>query len=185
VPRRWAWAWARGRSGGAWLPGCLGVDPTVGGGGEGQAVAIARFDYADYTRTSLYPSIPVMIRSGLWIELDVAIGFLVGLGLGSLLGQRTVPVVLLIVFEIVLTPIMSTARIAHLINFQRALVGLAEAHLEPSGLTFVFGGGGGPNGDQGTSMLVPETRTAAVVVIVAWLVVWTVLGAWRMVKRDA
>jgi hypothetical protein len=150
-----------------------------------QAITIARADYGDYRRTLLYPSIPVMIRSGLWIELDVAIGFLVGLGLGSLLGQRTVPVVLLIVFEIVLTPIMSTAKISHLINFQRALVGLAEAHLEPSGLTFVFGGGGGPNGNQGTSMLVPETRTVAVVVIVAWLVVWTVLGAWRMVKRDA
>ncbi len=34
-------------------------------------------------------------------------------------------------------------------------------------------------------MLVPESRTVAVCVIVGWLVVWTVLGAWRMVTRDA
>jgi hypothetical protein len=32
---------------------------------------------------------------------------------------------------------------------------------------------------------VPESRTAAVFVIIAWLVGWTALGAWRMVKRDA
>jgi len=65
------------------------------------------------------------------------------------------------------------------------VVGLAVAHLEPSGLGFVFGGGGGPGGGQGTARLVPETTTVAVCVIVAWLVGWTILGAWRMMTRDA
>ena len=46
-----------------------------------------------------------MIRTGLWIELEAVIGFIVGLGLASLLGQRTVPVILMIVLEIILTPI--------------------------------------------------------------------------------
>jgi hypothetical protein len=72
-----------------------------------------------------------------------------------------------------------------MINLQRSVVGLGVAHLEPSGLGFVFGGGGGPGGNQGTSLLVPESRTTAVFVIIAWLVGWTALGAWRMVKRDA
>ena len=75
-----------------------------------------------------------MIRTGLWIELEVVVGFIVGLGLGSLLGQRTVAVILMIVLEIVLTPILSRANIPHLINLQRSVVGLAVAHLEPSGL---------------------------------------------------
>ncbi len=149
------------------------------------AVQIATQDYADYSKIFLSPPIGLMVRTGLWIELEVVVGFMVGLGLGSLLGQRTVAVILMIVLEIVLTPILSRANIPHMINLQRSVVGLAVAHLEPSGLGFVFGGGGGPGGGQGTSLLVPESRTAAVLVIIAWLVGWTALGAWRMVKRDA
>jgi hypothetical protein len=49
-----------------------------------------------------------MIKSGLWLELEATIGFVVGLGLGSLIGQRTVAVVMMIVLEVVLTPILST-----------------------------------------------------------------------------
>jgi hypothetical protein len=149
------------------------------------AIQVARQDYSDYSRLFLSPSIGLMVRTGLWIELEAMVGFIVGLGLGSLLGQRTVAVILLFVLEIVLTPILSQAKIPHLINLQRAMVGLGVAHLEPSGLGFVFGGGGGPGGGRGTSLLVPESRTAAVCVIAAWLVAWTALGAWRMVKRDA
>ena len=149
------------------------------------AAQIARQNYSDYSRTFLYPSTSLMVKTGLWIELEAVVGFIVGLGLGSLLGQRTVAVILMIVLEIVLTPILSRAHIAHLINLQRGVVGLAVAHLEPSGLGFVFGGGGGPGGGQGTMMLVPETTTVAVCVVVAWLVVWTALGAWRMMTRDA
>ena len=69
-----------------------------------------RQDYSDYTRHFLSPSNSLMIRTGLWIELEAVIGFIVGLGLGSLLGQRTVAVVLMIVLEVVLTPILSRAR---------------------------------------------------------------------------
>jgi hypothetical protein len=149
------------------------------------AVMIARGDYSDYALQFLYPSNSLMIRTGLWIELEAIVGFIVGLGLGSLLGQRTVAVVLMLVLEIVLTPILSRVSIPHLINLQRSVVGLAVAHLEPSGLGFVFGGGGGPGGNSGTSQLVPESRAAAICVIIAWLVGWTALGAWRMMKRDA
>jgi hypothetical protein len=145
---------------------------------------IAGMAYSDYTRQFLYPSDSLMIKSGLWLELEAAIGFIVGLGLASLLGQRTVAVVLLIVLEIILTPIASTKVIPHLINGERGVVGLAMAHLEPGALPLVFGGmgGGGPSGGRG--LLVPESTGVAVGVIVAWLVGWTVLGAWRMMTRD-
>jgi hypothetical protein len=123
-----------------------------------------------------------MVRSGLWLELEATIGFIIGLGLASLLGQRTVAVILIIVLEIILTPIISTHVIPHFINLERAIVGLATDHLEPAGLPLQFhGGGGGPNGVT----LVPESREVAIIVIVAWLVGWTVLGAWRMMTRDA
>jgi hypothetical protein len=149
------------------------------------AVAVARGDYSDYASQFLYPSNSLMIKSGLWLELEALIGFVVGLGLASLLGQRTVAVVLMIVLEVILTPILSTHVIPHLINGQRAVVGLATAHLEPGHMPFPFGGGGG-GGSGGNGMrIVPESITASVCVVVAWLVVWTALGAWRMMKRDA
>ena len=57
-----------------------------------------------------------MIKSGLWLELEAIIGFTVGLGLGSLIGQRTVAVVAMIVLEVVLTPIFSRANIPHFVE---------------------------------------------------------------------
>ena len=90
-----------------------------------------------------------MIRTGLWIELEAVIGLIVGLGLASLLGQRTVPVILMIVLEIILTPLFSRARIPHLLNLQRSIVGVAMAHLTPGGLPVFGGGGGGPGGGAG------------------------------------
>jgi hypothetical protein len=147
-----------------------------------QAIRSAEQNYKSYATTFLTPPLKLMIETGLWVELWAVIGFLIGLGLSSLMGQRTVPVVLLIVYEIIITPLFSRTGIPHLINAQRALVGLAMAHIEPSGLPAVFGGNrGGGGGPQ----LVAESTTVAVIVIVAWIVVWTGLGAWRMMKRDA
>jgi hypothetical protein len=146
---------------------------------------IGGMSYSDYTRQFLYPSNSLMIKSGLWLELEATIGFVVGLGLGSLLGQRTVAVILMIVLEVILTPILSRARIPHLSNLQRAVVGLATAHLTPGGLPVLGGGGGGPGSNGGNPRLLPESTTVAVSVIVAWLVGWSILGAWRMMTRDA
>jgi hypothetical protein len=142
------------------------------------AITIAQQNYADYKTQFLYPSGPLMIKTGLWLELEAAIGFIVGLGLGSLLGQRTVAVVVMIVLEIILTPIFIRAQIPHLGNLQRAVVGIATAHLEPGGLPLAFGGGG-------QDFRITESTTTAVFVILAWLIGWTVIGAWRMMTRDA
>jgi hypothetical protein len=146
---------------------------------------IVKMNYADYSRQFLTPSISLMVKSGLWLELEALIGFVVGLGLGSLIGQRTAAVVLMIVLEVVLTPILSRARIPHLINLQRAVVGLATAHLAPGGLPVLGGGGGGPGGGGGNSGLIPESTTVSICVILAWLIGWTVIGARRMMTRDA
>ena len=143
------------------------------------AVTVANQDYQDYRQTFLSPPLKLMVQSGLWLELEAIIGFTVGLGLASLMGSRTVPIVLMIILEIVLTPILSVARIPHLINLQRGVVGLATAHLEPNGLPRVFGGRG-----PGAGGIIPESTTVAVIVIVGWLAVWSALGAWRMATRD-
>jgi hypothetical protein len=155
------------------------TSPTVN---RTQAIAMANQDYVDYSGHFLSPSTPLMVKSGLWIELYAVLGFLVGLGLASLMGQRTVPVILLIVLEIVLTPLLTHSPIAHLVNLQRGLLGLAATHFEPGGLPSVFGGAhnGGVNG-----VAVPESTLVALGVMAGWVIVWTALGAWRMVTRDA
>ena len=163
-------------------PGASGIKQISPATLKADAVKIAKQNYAEYSKIFLYPSNLLMVKTGLWIELEAIIGFIVGLGLASLMGQRTVAVVLMIVLEIVLTPIFSHTVIPHLINVQRGLVGLATAHLEPGGLPRAFGGGGGGGG---AASIVPESTTVAVCVIVAWLVGWKALGAWRMAKRDA
>ena len=155
--------------------------PCTSGQRRAFAIDIAKGAYSDYSRYFLSPSVSLMIKTGLWIELEATVAFLIALGLSSLLGQRTVTVVLMIVLELIVTPIALRAHIPHMVNLQRSVIGLATAHLEPGGLPAPFGGGS--VSDQ--AMAVHESTAVAVCVIVGWIVVWTVLGAWRMVTRDA
>jgi hypothetical protein len=147
------------------------------------AVSIANQDYADYRSNFTVPPTSLMFDVGLWIALEATIGFIVGLGLASLMGQRTVPVILLVILELILTPIFSRHVITHLVNLERGIVGVAMVHIEPGGLPTPFGGGG-PGGGGGPT-LIPESTLAASLVIVGWIVFWTAIGAWRMRTRDA
>ena len=151
------------------------------------AINVANQNYADYRAHFLVPSTTLMVDVGLWIALEATIGFIVGLGLASLMGQRTVPVILLVVLELILTPLFSRHIIAHLLNVERGIVGIAMLHLEPGGLSLPFSGGGpgGGGGGPGVPALIPESTLVASLVIVGWIVFWTAIGAWRMMTRDA
>jgi hypothetical protein len=154
--------------------------------------------YAEYTSAQTVggnPAINEMFKIGLWLELEVGIGFLVGLGLGSLTGQRTTTTVLLIALEIILTPILAAHVIPYFLDGQRLIVGIALDQLRPAALgTGNFAGGGGPGpggpghlvfGGRGALGIPPMPTWAMICVIVGWAVGWSGLGAWRMVTRDA
>jgi hypothetical protein len=148
----------------------------------------AEQNYPTYAVTYNSPPYGVMIRTGLWLELEVIIAYVFGLGFASLMGQRMVPIILMIVYEIIFRPFLLSTKlqIPHLINLQRPLViELAVAHFEPAGIGINYGIVNGPAGLRDSSYLLPESTAIAVAVIAAWLVVWTVLGAWRMATRDA
>lgn len=151
------------------------------------AVSVANQDYTDYSANFLVPSVSLMVDVGLWIALEATVGFIVGLGLGSLIGQRTVPIILMVVLELILTPIFSRAVIAYLLNVQRGIVGVAMLHLEPGNLPTPFSGGGigGGGGGPGRMLLRPESTLTAALVVAGWIVFWTAIGAWRMRTRDA
>ncbi len=135
----------------------------------------------------LNPAVNEMVKIGLWLELDVTVGFAVGLGLGSLIGQRTVPIVLLVVLEIIVTPILAAHAIPYFLDGQRLVVGIALDQLRPAGLA--GGGAGGPGrvlfGGRGVLQIPPMPTWAMISVIVGWIVGWSVIGAWRMMTRDA
>jgi hypothetical protein len=114
--------------------------------------------------------------------LQVVIGFIIGVGLGALTGSRYVTVGILIAMQLVVTPILSNVTIPHLINLQRAFIGVAILQLEPSALTGI-GAGGGP---MGPIVSIPPMPTFGVAIVIAgWAVGWLFLGAWRTARRDA
>jgi hypothetical protein len=149
-------------------------------------------DYVSDETGQLNPPVNEMVKIGLWLELDIGIGFLVGLGVGSLLGQRTVSTVLMIVLQIIVTPILAAHVIPYFINGQRLVVGIALDQLRPAGLAgggAAGGGGVGPGhvllGGRGALGIPPMPTWAMITVIVGWIVGWSVIGAWRMATRDA
>jgi hypothetical protein len=149
-------------------------------------------DYTQYTSaedSQFSPAPNEMFKIGLWLELEIGIGFLVGLGLGSLTGQRTLSAILLIGLEIIVTPILARTPIPYFLDGQRLDVGVAMDQLRPAALGPASGGGPGPGGllfgGRGALGIPPMPTWAMISVIVGWIVVWSVAGAWRMMTRAA
>ena len=143
--------------------------------------------YATTEAGTINPSVTGMIKAGLWFELDLLIGFMVALGLGSLMGQRTVPIILLIFVEIIITPPLALHVLPYFIDGQRLLVGVAMDQLQPASLTGALtirpGLGGAP---VGPALQIPPMPTWAMITVIAgWIAGWSSIGAWRMITRDA
>ena len=165
----------------------FGPPPGTAGFRSGPVIASIYGQYTGDENLQLNPADNEMIKIGLWLELEVGLGFMVGLGLGSLIGQRTVPIVLLVVLQIIVTPLLAVHVIPYFLDGQRLVVGIAMDQLRPAGLA--GGGGGGPGhvlfGGRGALEIPPMPTWAMISVIVGWIVGWSVIGAWRMMTRDA
>jgi hypothetical protein len=148
-------------------------------------------DYTDYITNEVRqfePPINEMAKTGLWVELEVAIGFLVGLGLGSLTGQRAVSGILLLGFELIVTPILAAVPIPYFLDGQRLDFGVAMDQFRPAWLMASSDVGGIADvvfGGQGRARIPPMPTWAMITVIVGWIVGWSAIGAWRMMTRDA
>jgi hypothetical protein len=100
-----------------------------------------------------------------------------------------VPVILIIVLEIIITPVLADHPLPYFLDGERLIVGVAMDQLRPAALLSTNGGHHGPGkvilGGRG-SLGIPAMPTwAMITVIVGWIVGWTGLGAWRMATRDA
>jgi hypothetical protein len=127
------------------------------------------------------PSVHLLVVVGLWLMLQTFVAFVLGVGLGSLTGSRYVTVAILIALQLIVTPILSSVTIPHLINLQRAFVGVAIAQLEPSGLSSITGPGGG---NQNLLQIAPMPTFGLAIVVTAWVVGWLFIGARRTLRRD-
>jgi hypothetical protein len=147
------------------------------------AALVTGFLNSPHAPGALAPSAGALAGAGLWLELYLLIGFMVGLGLGVLMGQRTVPVVLLIVLEIVLTPALADHALPHFVNGERLIFGVAMDQLKPA----VLAGGStvGPGGGPRELHIPPMPTWAVVTVLVGWIVGSLAIGAWKMATRDA
>jgi hypothetical protein len=148
--------------------------------------------YSDYTNAETSQSDPAMsemLKIGLWLELDVGIAFLVGLGFGSLTGQRTTTTIVMIAFEILVTPLLVRTQLPGFIDGQRLIIGVAMDQLRPAALAAASGAGQGGGGilfgGRGAIGFPPMPTWAMIAVIVGWIVGWSGIGAWRMITRDA
>ena len=89
--------------------------------------------------------------------------------------------------EIIVTPILANHVIPYFLDGQRLVVGLAMDQLRPAALAPGTGGGpGGPGrvllGGRG-ALGIPPMPTWAMISV--GIVGWSVIGAWRMITRDA
>ena len=164
------------------VPAGLAILLSLAATGFTMACLVTGFLHNPLPAGAVSPPAGSMTAAGLWLELDMIIAFTVGLGLGSLMGQRTVPVILLIVLEIIITPALATHSIPGFIDGQRLFVGVAMDQLKPA----VLHGGIQIGPSQGPQNLaIPPMPTWALASVIAgWAVIWSALGAWRMNTRD-
>jgi hypothetical protein len=147
------------------------------------ACLVTAFLNSPHAPGAIPPSPGAMARAGLWLELDLVIGFTVAVGLGSLMGQRTVPVILLAVLDLIITPPLDTHVLPYFLDGQRLVVGVAMDQLKPAALAggTRIGPGSGPAGAQ----IPPMPTWAMITVIASWIIGWSAIGAWKMATRDA
>ena len=164
------------------IPAGLSILLSLAAAGFTVACLVTAFLGSPHTASAVNVSAGDMIRSGLWLELYLLIGFTAGLGLGSLMGQRTVPVILLIVLEIIITPVLADHPLPYFLDGERLVVGVAMDQLKPAALA-----GGTQVGPGGGGMLhlQPMPSWAMITVIVGWVIGWSAIGAWKMTIRDA
>ena len=169
------------------LPIGPGASPARVRSAVGQNIGSLYGTYISAEISSSNPPDNEMAKIGLWLELEVGIGFLAGLGLGSLTGQRTTTTIVLIALEIIVTPLLARTQIPYFIDGQRLIVGIAMDQLRPAWMASanVSRQGGVLFGGQGALGFPAMPAWAMISVIAGWIIGWSAIGAWRMSTRDA
>jgi hypothetical protein len=147
------------------IPAALAVTFTVIGIAFAFGLAVT-FGFAGGLPT---PSLSLVLESAAWLALANGAVCVIAIGVASLSGSRPGTITALIGWELVLSPLLIQS--ASLGSLRRPLLDGALLFFQPGS------GGGAP--------MIPMPVAVALVVLVAWLLVLPILGAWRMQTRDA
>lgn len=147
------------------IPAALVVCLTVTAIGFALVLAVT-FGFAGGLPT---PSASLILQSAAWLALANAVVCVIATGFASLTGSRPGTITALIGWQLVLSPLLLQA--SSLGSLRNGLLDGAVLFLKP----------GPPSGSTALVMSV----ALAIVVLGVWLLVPTLLGAWRMRTRDA
>jgi ABC-type transport system involved in multi-copper enzyme maturation permease subunit len=137
------------------------------------AFAVVAIGSTAFAGSQASPSVGLLIKDGLWVELEAVVMFLLAMSTASIVGSRSTSISVLLALELVATPILSS--LSGLPVLRQLWVGVAMRRLEPLALVpkdaiknFLTIGGG-----------------AAIAVIAIWCVAGVIVGARRTIIRDA
>jgi hypothetical protein len=116
------------------------------------------------------PSASLLVESAAWLGLVSGVSLVLALGVASALGSRGTTIGIVLGWQVVVTPVL--LQIGALGSLREGLLSAAGERLAPAAL---FEG----------NPTVPMSVAAAVLVMVAWTVVFLAVGAWRTYTRDA
>jgi hypothetical protein len=133
-------------------------------------VAVASVVFAGYRAV---PSPGLLAECGAWLLLSCSFWFLLALGLGSLVGSRSIVIGVLLAFQLAVTPILTS--IPALGLGRELLPDVALTRLAPHAV----------RGLAGDGSVVPMSLSAAELVLAVWAFVLLALGEWRTVTRSA
>lgn len=151
------------------IPGGLALLlPTVA-----SAYAIAAVCAVTFADSRPAPHALLLIQTGGWLLMDVTVLFLVALGLGSLLGERSTTLGILIPIQLFVTPLI--AGIGAVGQARNLLIGIDVWRLAPSAVRAASG--------PQTGLELPAVL--AVSILTVWCCLALLAGAWRTLTRDA
>jgi hypothetical protein len=137
------------------------------------AFAVVAIGSTAFAGSGAAPSLGVLLKDGLWVELEAVVMFLLAMSAASIMGSRSTSISVLLAFELVVTSILTG--LTALPVLRQLWVGVAVRRLEPLALL--------PK-DFSKSLLTIG-GVSAIVVIVVWCVGAVLLGARRTMTRDA
>jgi hypothetical protein len=157
---RWSLFWAR-------IPGGLTfLLPFVA-----VAYALAAGASVGFAGSLAAPSTRLLFESGIFLIAEVAFGFVLALGLSSLLGSRAQTIGILLAFRLALTPLLLS--IKFLGTSREAIPGAVFDRISPQAIL-----------DSGRPQ-VGMSLAAAIVVLALWTGIALAIGGWRTATRDA
>jgi hypothetical protein len=108
------------------------------------------------------PGAGLLVEYAAWVGLLLTVGFLLALGVSSLLGSRSTSIGVLLAWQLAVAPLLLQSG-----KLDSALVGAALERIEP--------------GAESVSI----SPMTAILLIVVWTIVPVAAGAWRTQTRDA